>query len=270
MSTTCEIDETSICCSIITELPNCEFAFYFDINGERRENSWYSDNPSATYVFGDETVYFVLVTFFVREADGTIHYESVKKRTHWSYCDGILSAVELLTDENSTILEFGSGYGSNEIGKTRKIFSVEHDDRFVDIFPNVDYIYAPLKRKTILGSNVEADWYDTEAVISSLPEKTDLILVDGPPAKVGRMGIISVLDNFSDNAVWIIDDVLRTEDQKLANGICMKNSLIQYRFWNFSILSRRPIHSEIIQQIHEVSLQVLSNTSKSYLSTYYP
>ncbi len=256
-------------CSIETELEDCEFAFYFDINGERKETKWYSTNNFATYEFGDEIVHIVRIIFFVREANGTIHSESVEKRTHWSYCDGVLAAVELLTDQNSIILEFGSGYGSNEIAKIRTIFSVEHDDRFVGLYPDVNYIYAPLKPIANGDKNGKTHWYDAEVVSTSLPEKIDLILVDGPPSAIGRLGLLNILEKFPDNSIWIIDDVLRTEDQSLANRICLNSALIQYRFWNFSILSKQPIHSEKLQQIHETSLEVISHESSNYLQQYY-
>ena len=270
MNSSCEDFESVLHCSIDTHLDNCDFAFYIDINGERKETRWYSKDRMMKYEFGEEIVHYYKVSFFVREEDGTIHREICEQKTHWSYCDGVLSAVKLLIDESCTILEFGSGYGSQKLSSYCTIFSVEHDDRFISLFPEVNYIHAPLMPSESFQEFCENQWYDADVVSSSLPERIDLILVDGPPNEIGRSGLLHHLELFPDDVVWIIDDVLRSKDQQLANYICLHKSLIQYRFWNFSILTKKPIHSNIIQSIHTASEIVFNNESSNYLRHYYP
>ena len=75
---------------------------------------------------------------------------------------------------------------------------------------------------------------------------------------------------FNDNCIWIVDDVLRTKDQKLANYIALHFKLIQYRFWNFSILIKNPIEHEILQKINSKSLEELNSKSETYMKNYYP
>ena len=116
-------------------------------------------------------------------------------------------------------------------------YTVEHDERFLDIHESVNYIHAPLKEIEPLSDFDEIKWYDVEIIRANLPDKIDLILVDGPPEKYGRSGLLHHLEMLDKNCIWIIDDVLREKDQKLANYIALKLRLIQYRFWNFSILS---------------------------------
>ena len=72
------------------------------------------------------------------------------------------------------------------------------------------------------------------------------------------------------NHVWIIDDVLREKDQKLANYIALKLGLIQCRFWNFSILSPLSMAQEIVNDIRKKSISVMDSMSKHYLDIYYP
>ena len=75
---------------------------------------------------------------------------------------------------------------------------------------------------------------------------------------------------FDENCIWIIDDVLREKDQKLANYISLKFGFIQYRFWNFSILSYYYLSEDILQTIHDASKKEMNKMSKHYMNKYYP
>jgi len=270
MTTLVEMNKNIIKCTIVTEKRGCEFAFYININGEEREKIWYTSDNTVHYDFSDEIVHFVVITSFMKEPDGTIHSQVIRKKSNWSICDGVITAAKLLTNSNSTILEFGSGYGSKELSAHCSIYSIEHDEKFTDLFDKVNYIYAPLKIQEPINEFNDNHWYDIDVIRNSMPSEIDLILLDGPPADIGRSGLLHHLDNFNDEIIWIIDDVLRQSDQKISNYICIKFSLIQYRFWNFSILSKVIISPELIKRIHDASLHVFNNQSETYLSYYYP
>ena len=182
----------------------------------------------------------------------------------------MLLAAKLLTNKTSTILEFGSGVGSQELAQHCEIYSIEHNEKFVNAFADVNYIHAPLSKSNNIVNFREDVWYDSDSILESLPGSIDLVLVDGPPSSIGRFGLLSHLDWFNDSVYWIIDDVLREKDQKLANYICLKFSLIQYRFWNFSILSKTPLDIEILKLINEASLVVFTQHSDKYLQQFYP
>ena len=79
----------------------------------------------------------------------------------------------------STILELGSGDGTEILSKHYKMFSIENDLNWSGRF-NSTYITAPLVN----------NWYDIDKVKSGLPKKYDLILVDGPVGngRESRMG----------------------------------------------------------------------------------
>jgi len=117
--------------------------------------------------------------------------------------------------KNKTILEFGSGFGSSELSKYYKVFSIEHDEKWLNKYPNINYIYAPLKP---IKENQNINWYDIDIVKDNIPEKYDLILVDGPPEatsknRMGRMGFFYNLELFTlENVVIIFDDVERKKD----------------------------------------------------------
>ena len=241
----CDMVGNTIYCSIETNINNAEFAFYVNIDGERKATFWYTDRPTAEYMCGDEIINTYEIIFFIRIGGEEIVSKSIIKKTNWSIGDGVLEAVRNLVDGNSTILELGSGMGSKSLAEYCTIFSVEHDDRFLDIHQSVNYIHAPLTEIEPLSEFNENKWYNSEILREKIPEKIDLILVDGPPEKHGRSGILYHLDMFDENCIWIIDDVLREKDQKLANYISLKFGFIQYRFWNFSILSYYHLSEDI-------------------------
>lgn len=114
----------------------------------------------------------------------------------------------------STILEFGSGSGSNELSKYYTVYSVEHDINWMHKY-NTKYIYAPLKP---LKQNISINWYDVEVLKQKMPRDYNLILIDGPPSSSskggnGRMGFIYNLNLFDvENTIIIFDDLHREKD----------------------------------------------------------
>ena len=266
----CEMIGKTIHCSIDTDIEKSEFAFYVNLNGERKATFWYTDRPYIEYSCGDEIIYDFQIVFFIRIDGENIISKSIKKKTSWSICDGVLEAVRNLVDEKSVILELGSGMGSRSLAEICTVFSVEHDERFLDIHQSVNYIHAPLIDIEPLSAFNENKWYDSEAIRKNLPEKIDLVLVDGPPEKYGRSGLLHHLDIFGENCIWIIDDVLREKDQKLANYISFEFDYIQYRFWNFSILSKSSLSGDILDTIKKAAMNSKYSMSANYVSQYYP
>ena len=266
----CDMAGNKIYCSIETNIDNAEFAFYVNIDGERKATFWYTDRPTVEYVCGEEIINTYEIVFFIRIDGDEIVSKSITKKTNWSICDGVLEAVRSLVDEKSVILEFGSGMGSRSLAEICTIFSVEHDERFLDIHESVNYIHAPLTDIEPLWEFNENKWYNSEAIRKNLPGKIDLVIVDGPPEKYGRSGLLHHLDMFDENCIWIIDDVLREKDQKLANYISFEFDYIQYRFWNFSILSKSSLSGDILDTIQNAAINSKYNMSKKYVSLYYP
>jgi len=266
----CDMIGNTIYCSIETNVIDGEFAFYVNLDGERKATFWYTDMPSVEYICGDQIINTYEIVFFIRINGEEIVSKSITKKTNWSICDGVLEAIRNLVDEESTILEFGSGLGSKTLAEICTLYSIEHDERFLNIHESVNYIYAPLKEINPLSDFNEIRWYDIDKIRESLPDKIDLILVDGPPEKYGRSGLLHYLEMLDKNCIWIIDDVLREKDQKLANYIGLKLNLIQYRFWNFSILSPLSLGQEIMDGIRKKSISTMNSMSKHFLDIYYP
>ena len=114
-------------------------------------------------------------------------------------------------NENSTILEFGSGTGTIELCKFYKLYSVEHNPEWVGHCAESNYIHAPILD---YGSY---HWYDKDIVKANIPENYDLIIIDGPPNNpdtevIGRYGFIENIDLFDQSVPMIFDDVNRDDE----------------------------------------------------------
>lgn len=111
----------------------------------------------------------------------------------------------------STVLELGSGSGTQLLSNFYSMHSVEEDAEWVDKFDSA-YIHAPIVN----------EWYDLGA-LANLPKEYDALLVDGPKGSVRRAQFIFHLGLFLPNVVFIFDDVHRQLDKQMYQMVC--NSL---------------------------------------------
>ena len=62
----CDMVGNIIYCSIETNVENAEFAFYVNIDGERKATFWYTKMPSLNINCGDQIVNTYEIVFFIR------------------------------------------------------------------------------------------------------------------------------------------------------------------------------------------------------------
>jgi hypothetical protein len=106
--------------------------------------------------------------------------------------------------KGSTILELGSGYGTEILSKSYKMYSIEQDKDLLNKFDS-NYIYAPI-----------SDGFYSRDFLKNLPEKYDLIIIDGPTkSSGGRLGLIDNIDLFKLDCNILIDDVHREDELTL-------------------------------------------------------
>ncbi len=191
-------------------------------------------------------------------------------KSHWSLCDGAREAARLLCPKNGTIIELGSGEGTSRLTRFGTVHAVEHDEKWLLGHPRVKYIHAPLTPSAPICGMDFSEWYDPAVLKENLPTTADLVIVDGPPAAIGRGGLLNNLSLFPIGAVWLIDDTLRREDTILADAIAMRLRLLTYRFWNFTILAPEPLPSNILSIIHGASWRVLEGEDDDYVRKYHP
>lgn len=106
---------------------------------------------------------------------------------------------------NSTILELGSGTGTIELSKFYNVYTVEHDEEWLNKSDRSHYIFAPLVD----------NWYDVEVLKKNLPVKYHLLIIDGP-IQEKRLNIMKNLNLFDFSGLVIVDDTNRENDEKMS------------------------------------------------------
>ena len=121
---------------------------------------------------------------------------------------------------SSTVL-FAAALRANGGGR---IISIEHDRTHAKhtttlleqagLTERVQLVFAPLADLTLGGRSFQ--WYDLGALLMRLPEKIDLLFVDGPPGKVQSLSRYPALPIFarhlSPRALVIVDDGAREDE----------------------------------------------------------
>lgn len=119
--------------------------------------------------------------------------------------------------KGSTILELGSGKGTVELAEHYKIYSIEHDKRWLGYAKKAHYIYAPIGS---YGTKKVYKWYDRKIIKEKIPKNYDLLLVDGPNGYIGREGFVRNINLFRKDIPIIIDDTQREKYVKICEFIC--------------------------------------------------
>ena len=129
----------------------------------------------------------------------------------WSIEKEMLEFIEASIENGESILEFGSGKGTEALLGCYTVTSVEHDEKFfVRRAKNHKIILAPIKNS----------WYNRDPIKSIMKQRYDLIIVDGPPRRL-RAGILDNLDLFEGISTPIIfDDVNRQLDRNVMEKFC--------------------------------------------------
>lgn len=118
--------------------------------------------------------------------------------TGWAIGSKLAAWIATNIPQGSKVLEFGSGTGSHELGKFYQMHCVEHDEQWLNKFDNINYYHAPIVN----------NWY-TQTVLEKLPTDYNLLIIDGPPGRIGRSGILDHLGSLNLNVPIVIDDVER-------------------------------------------------------------
>ena len=143
-------------------------------------------------------------------------WKKIKIDTDWTIHNIIVKHINTLLP-SGTILELGSGQGTQKLTKTHNVYSVEHDKKFLNKVETTNYIHAPLKECLVNGFT-HTQWYD----LKTLPEKYDLVLVDGPPGNIGRSGLLNHLNMFRKDVPFIFNDAHRDSELKIIKKVSLE------------------------------------------------
>ena len=132
-------------------------------------------------------------------------------------CNEIHEWINENIPKGSVILELGSGPGTQRLADNGYImYSIEHDNgKWLGKYDST-YIYAPI--------NYKIPWYSPKAIREGVPEHYDVLLVDGPPrkvgkTKVGRKEMSKYMELFNTDVTMIFDDFDRGRENKLINAV---------------------------------------------------
>lgn len=137
----------------------------------------------------------------------------------WSIDPKLVEYIEWALPEGSTILELGSGYGTQVLADLGyEMHSVEHQLEYVGKY-NSSYIYAPLEEMKPVRNHPKAtSWYNRDKLAGGLDGlHYDLLLIDGPPAH--RSGFIKYFTMFDPKAIMVFDDLQRDRERKICHSI---------------------------------------------------
>ena len=186
---------------------------------------------------------FVSQTAFAKDTWKAFGGYSISKK--------LFDYIREILPKGSTIIECGSGWTSGELSKFYTVYSIEHNKAWLNRY-NTNYIYAP----------IVDGWYDIDAIKKGLPEKYDLILIDGPPGYIGRMKFYDNRTLFDTTVPILIDDVNRTQEYelllKLADLLQRTPQIITSENKKFGILLPNK-NSNTFQDIDKLALQIYDN-----------
>lgn len=150
----------------------------------------------------------------------------------YSIDQSLLDYIGRVLPEGKTILELGSGAGTEQLLRFWKVISIEHDMEYVSKLTN-RCIYAPLtEHKEIRNHSGPMKWYDRDILKSELEGlEYDLLLVDGPPGKT-RCGIVKYIELFDAEAIMVFDDLQRKSDRATLNSVAgkLKKPFVTYTY----------------------------------------
>lgn len=115
--------------------------------------------------------------------------------------------------KGSTILELGSGDGTKELVKYYKVYSVEENEKWLNVVPESTYIYGPIKSYSNNKPHTRG-WFN-DSVIEELPKEYDLLIIDGPTGN-NRVNFLNFYEHFRNDVPIVIDDTQRGGDRLMA------------------------------------------------------
>lgn len=129
----------------------------------------------------------------------------------WSIEKEVLNFIDTIISKGDSVLEFGSGMGTEALLEKYKVTSVEHDESFC---------FKRGENHNIVHSPIDNNWYDKKGVLKVLEKTYPLIIVDGPPGEL-RAGILQNIHLFNKvTSAIIFDDIDRPLDKEVMKKFC--------------------------------------------------
>ncbi len=127
--------------------------------------------------------------------------------------DFLAPRLEALEWTGGYVVELGSGEGSARLSGLCKgrLVSIEHDPA---------YVAAYQAQGQIVHSPIVDGWYEPTCISHAIARlQVTALVVDGPPGRIGRAGLLDNLDIFPARVPMLLDDVHRPAERDLALAI---------------------------------------------------
>ncbi len=142
--------------------------------------------------------------------------------------------VQLVNERPGQVVELGSGHSSVLIAQRLdylgrgQLTALDHLEEFAGrtrdwiegrgLAGVADVVHAPIADHEIEGETYP--WYSMDVLEERLPERIDLLVVDGPPGKIGPdarwPAVPLLLDRLAPDAVILLDDGDRSAETRIA------------------------------------------------------
>lgn len=136
----------------------------------------------------------------------TMEQKLANKLGGWSIDPEVYKFIRENVEDGSTILELGSGLGTDVLANHYTMFSIEHNSKFVNKYKST-YCFAAIQN----------GWYDLKE-LSKFVKSIDsyqVILIDGPTGEIGRGKFFDNLNLFNTDVMLIFDDTNRDVERQL-------------------------------------------------------
>ena len=124
----------------------------------------------------------------------------------WRMGENLMAMILATIPAGATVLELGSGAGTETMAQHYNVFSIEHDLAWLGKYES-NYIYTPYV----------SGWYCARMLHGRLPATYEALIIDGPPGD--RFPMARYLDLFDLTAAIFIDDINRHDTWLLAQVI---------------------------------------------------
>lgn len=131
--------------------------------------------------------------------------------------------IEANIPKHSTVLEFGSGDGSQRLANRYDLWSIEHDEQWMGKTKS-NYVMAKIIHNPVSEKTGEQGWYDP-IFFEKIPQSVELIVVDGPVGTIGRSGLLHHLEKLPQFGCIMVDDTDRPEEKRLSQQLAEQLNL---------------------------------------------
>ena len=125
--------------------------------------------------------------------------------------------IEANIPKRSTVLEFGSGDGSQRLANRYDLWSIEHDEQWIGKTKS-NYVMAKIIDNPVSQKAGEQGWYDP-IFFEKIPQSAELIVVDGPVGTIGRSGLLHHLEKLPQFRYIMVDDTDEPKEQHLSQQL---------------------------------------------------